>query len=657
MTDAGREARLADVRRAVERVRARSVQAGRLVVGDRRGLALLLGSLCYIAVLTRVGIFITDTYTTANAFVALTEGRLGIERAVFGPSLDTPGMHVVDGQLYGRNYGQLVLSLPTYWLLEGVSLIADLRIALVAGWSLALLWFSVVLGRLLDHQRAFTLGGSAVALVLFLANVAVATPLPAEIVPVLAMQLTSVVAGALSAVVVYRLVGWLATPRTGVVAGVLLVLATPIGFWAPIPKRHVFTTLCVLLALFAFAKSRDPGTPRRNLVHGGAYAATALLAWIHAPEALVLFTALVVADLVSSPAARYRALPVVGGIFALALLPFFLTNLLIAGNPFVPPRLLASFDAADVASGVVDPGTGSGEQPPDPSGGGSDPNGSGSDASDGRVVGLLTRLFEAVVTAGTTFVGLLLGGIETARTQTSALYRTFVRSGYVVANSAASEEAINLSVLESAPILGGLVAAPFAAVQRLLESRLSANIDHQRLRDPRPATVLAIVVFTLLFTLLYAERLPLHAQVTVRYLLPLYAVGIVGLVLLTPIDRVCRTKTRTFAWATAGGVLIGGQVVAGFVLSQGLALGEAFQFHALAGLGLASVLAVGVIATPYTERFDRPVAGALGLATAGAVVFSVLVVTAYAPGLGRYPVDGGQLLPIVRVLADLLSAV
>ena len=649
MTEAGRETGLADVRRAIDRVRSHSLRAGRFVVGDQRGLAVFLGTLCYIAVLTRVGIFITDTYTTANAFVALTEGHLGIERAVFGPSLGTPGMHVVDGQFYGRNYGQLVLSLPMYWLLEGVSLIADLRIALVAGWSLTLLWFSVVLGRLLDHQRAFTLGGSAIALVLFLANVAVATPLPETVVPVLAMQLTSVLAGALAAVVAYRLVGWLATPRTGVVAGVLLVLATPIGFWAPIPKRHVFTTLCVLLALFAFAKSRDPETPRRDLVHGSAYAVTALLAWIHAPEALVLFTALVVADLVSAPASRYRALPVVGGVFVLALLPFFVTNFLIAGNPFVPPRLLESFDPAGVGSSVVDPGSGNGAQP-------SDPSGDGSDASDGGVVGLLTGLFDAVVTAGATFIGLLVGGIETATARTSDLYRTFVRSGYVVADSAASEEAINLSVLESAPILGGLVAAPVAAAQRLLSSRLSVDIDHQKLREPGPATALAIAVFTLLFTLLYVERLPLHAQVTVRYLLPLYAVGVVGLVLLAPIDRVCRTERSTFAWALAGGVLIGGQVVAGFVLSQELALGEAFQFHALAGLGLASVLAVSAIATPYTERFDRLVAGALGLTTAGTVVFSLLVVTAYAPGLGRYPVDGGQLLPILRVLADLLNA-
>jgi hypothetical protein len=602
------------------RAREIATRAGRFVVDDRRGLAIFLGALCYIALLTRVGIFITDTYTTANAFVALTEGRLAIERVVYGNSLYTPGMHVVDGRFYGRNYGQLVLSLPIYWLLRGVSLLADLRIALVGLWSLLLLWLAIVLGRILDYRRAFTLGGSAFALVLFVANVAVATPIPESIVPVLAMQLTSVLTGALTAVVAYRLVAWLATPRSGVIAGVLVVLATPISFWAPIPKRHVFTTLCVLLALFAFAKSRNPETPRRDLVHGGAYAATALLAWIHAPEALVLFTALLVADLVSSPRARYRALPIVGGVFVLALVPFFVTNLLIAGNPFVPPRLLKTFDLAD-QSGVIDPGSGTESRGGNSGGGGTsgsgnsgDPttptareSGDSSDSGSSGIVRMLVALIDAIVATGAAFLGLLVGGFETATNQWGDLYRTFVRSGYVVSKRGASTETINLSVLESAPVLGGLLVAPLVAVTH----RTRLRFDRKRLQQPGPATGLAMGLFGVLFALLYIERLPLHAQVTVRYLLPLYAVGIVGLVMLAPIRRVCQREVQTFAWTTAGGVLVGGQLLATVVLSMELAVGEAFQLHALAGLILAGILAISAAVTPYSDRADRVVAATL----------------------------------------------
>ncbi|QSG06067.1 hypothetical protein [Halapricum desulfuricans] len=638
-------------------------RAGRLVFGDRRGLALFLGSLCYIALLTRVGVFITDTYTTANAFVALTEGRLAVTEVVYGPSLDTPGMSVVDGTHYGRNYGQLVLSLPMYWLLRGLDLVADLRIALAGAWSLVVLALGLVLGRIYERRQAFAIGASALALVLFVANVTVATPIPDRLVPLLAMQLTGVLAGAMTAVVAYRLVGWLASPHAGVLAGVLVVAATPVGFWSPIPKRHVFSTLLILLALFAFARSRDPETPRRALVHGGAYAATGVLAWIHAPEALVVFVALVLTDLVTSPPSRYRALPAVIGAFLLSLFPFFVTNLLIAGHPFVPPRLLSVFDVTGPdGSAIVDPSGGTDA----PSGGTDDPSGGGGSGSDssgtdgtepsGRgplfgLIGALGGLYDAIATATGTFVSLLVGGVETARTRTDQLVQTFVRSGYVFNRAAASDEAINLSVLESAPVLGALVSVPLAVLDRRF------NLSVHRLRQPGPATLLALTLTAVVFTLVYVDRLPLHAQLTVRYLLPLYALGVIALAWVTPVRRAFETYTATFWWVTAGSVLLGGQLLLAVVVGSDLALGEAFQLHALLGLGLAAVLAASTATAAISERFDRAVAVSLALTTAASVVFSLFAVTAYGGALGKYNTGGSQLLPIVRVLADLISIV
>lgn len=634
-------------------------RAGRIVFGDLRGLALFLGALCYIAVLTRVGIFINDTYTTANAFVALTEGRLWVAEPFYGQSLDTPGMKVVDGRAYGRNYGQLALSLPAYWLLRGLDLVADLRIALAGAWSLLLLALSLVVGRLLDQRRAFALGGSGLALVLFIANVAVATPIPDRIVPMLAMQLTSILAGALLVVLTYRLVALVVARRAGIVAGVLVVFATPIPLWAPIPKRHVFTTMLVVLGLFAFAKSRDPETDRRYLVHSSAYAAAGLLAWIHAPEALVLFTAILLADLVTSPPARYRAIPTVAAVFLVSLLPFFLTNSLIAGNPIVPTRLLRSAEAVDIGTGTGGgsggSGGGGGGGPPtsDPSSGnGTTPVEPGDSGGPGPLT-ILRGLLDGVIAAFSVFVGLLGEGIDTIRNRTGQLYRTFVRSGYVSPHTPASDQPINLAVVESAPVLGALVALPAAALASW--SRPESVFD--RLRRPAPATALALGLFAALFTVMYARRLPVHAQLTVRYLLPLYVVSVVAIAWLLPIERACREHTRTLAWSLAGGILLGGQVLVVLVHQFGLALGEAFQFHALLGLGLAIALGASTLVAVFTERLDRIVAVLLGFTAAATAVFSLLIVTAYASGLGKYPVDGGQLLPIVRMLGDLVGAV
>lgn len=632
-----------------EALRARLVAT---VFGDRIGLALFLGALCVLFTFTRVGIFITDTLTTANAFVALTEGHLAVTEPFYGTNLDTPGMFVVDGNHYGRNYGQLVASLPAYVLLRAVGVVADLRIALVGGWSLGLLALSVVTGRVLDQPRVFAIGGSGAALALFGLNVAVATPLPARMVPILALQLTSIVAGALLAVVVYRLLRYLASQRVGLVAGVLVILATPIGFWAPIPKRHVVTTLIAFVAFLAFAKSRSNDQPRRTVFHAGAYVMAGFLAWIHAPEAFVLLITLLVADIVSSPPERLRALPVVAGAFVVSLIPFFVTNYLLTGNPIYPPRFQTGFGVDLPAEQLRDnPG---GEDPSAEDGGGGgggDGGGGGGGTGTDGPERIILPFIGDLLSPFLTFNNRLKLGLETVWYNTEQITRTFLRSGYVSTNPSAQGEAINLSMLESSPLLGALV----SPLVHVVESRPEIRSIGKRLRRPGGATAFALALYTVLFTLLYIPQLPIHAQVTVRYLLPVYAVGVVGVVWCPPIRRALERHLRTFAWVTAGSVLVGGQLLVVTFVALELALGEAFQFYALLGLLLAGAIAVSSFLTVLTDRADRLLVATIGVTTAAVTVFSLLVVTAYASSIGTYPSGGEQLLPIVRVLADLLS--
>jgi hypothetical protein len=642
-----------DVELASLRARTLSV-----VFGDRRGLALFLASACALFLFTRVGIFITDTFTTANAFAALTEGSLAVSEPLYGDSLESPGMSLVDGNYYGRNYGQLVFSLPAYALLRGLALVADLRIALVAGWSLGLLALSLVVGRVLDRRWICALLGSSFTLALFLLNVAVATPIPGRIVPVLALQLTSVAAGAFLAVVAYRLVAFLATPRVGVVAGLLVVFATPVGFWAPIPKRHVFTSLLALLAFFAFAKSRDDAQPHRKYYHAGAYATSGLLAWTHAPEAMALFVALVVADVVTSPLSRARALPVIVGGFLLSLLPFVVTNLLVTGGPLKPPRFIGTVEGLDAGSGSGSSGGGAGGGG-DP-GGGSGGSGTGT-AGDGQWLPFKIPFFAKSIAIVQAFAWQVESGLNVAWYQTERFTQTFVRSGYVISHSRAVGEAVNLSVLESAPVLGGIVSPAVGGVAAKVtgtrERQLSTDSIATALRRPAPATGLALGLHVLLISAMSLPKLPLHAQITVRYLLPAYVAGVILLVLSPPVRRALDEHARTFGWALAGGALIGSQLLVVALVRMRPGLGEAFQFHAAIGLVLALAVAVGTLLAVLTDHGDKVLAAVLGIATASTAVFTFLIVTGYASSIGTYPNGGDQLLPVVRVLADILSLV
>jgi hypothetical protein len=124
---------------------------GRVVFGDRLGLALFLGTVCFAAVYWRAGLFITDNATLVRTLEAVADGRLWIEPAT-GDYFDAPGTIVVDGLVYGRNYGQIVLALPFLWVLEALDAVADLRVALTALWHLALYALLVQSGRLQDRR-------------------------------------------------------------------------------------------------------------------------------------------------------------------------------------------------------------------------------------------------------------------------------------------------------------------------------------------------------------------------------------------------------------------------------------------------------------------------------------------------------------------------
>lgn len=605
----------------------RRAQVLTVLFGDRRGLALFLGSLAFLFTITRLGVFITDTNTIANAFVALTEGHLPVERVVYGPTIESPGMSRIGGDWYGRNYGQLVFSLPAYALITAISAVADLQIAIAAAWSLLLLALALQVGRCLDRDVLFSVVGAVSALVLFVGNIAFATPVDPVLRHMLALQFTSMLAGAAIAVVVYRLVATLTTARRGLVTGGLILLATPIGFWSPIPKRHVFTTLFVVIAIYALVRSRTARTDRRRFFHAGGYGAAGLLAWVHAPEGLVLFVSLLVIDVITQPAVNRQYLGTVAAGFTVSLVPMLVTNLLVVGDPFVPPRLLRS---GDVIRSIAEP-------------------------AGVAMAGFHTDLLEKVLSVAMVFGNLLLGGVSTIVEHPEQVYHTFVRSGYVAASSWVEEEAINLSIAESAPLVAGILAIPAVALTRARRSGLS--LPEGRPTGPKATAGVFLAVFGLLLTLVYIERLPLHAQVTVRYLLPLFALGTLATMLFTPVGRATTTHTGTFLWALTAGVLLGGQVLLVVVVQLDLAVGEAFQFHALLGLATAGGVLLWTVAATLTERFDRVGAALVGVAAATVVVFSLFVVTAYSGEIGRYPVGGQQALPLLRVVADMVATV
>jgi len=600
---------------------------GRAAFGDRVGLVLFLGSLCFVTLYWRTGLLITDNATLEATLGALAEGRVWIEPAT-GDYLSSPGTGVRDGFVYGRNYGQLALSLPALWGLQALAAVADLHVGLAAVWHLLALAFAVHLGRVLGRRREAAIGGSALVLASFLANVALASQFASVSLPLLALQATAAVAAGFVAVFLYRVVALKQTRRVGVLAGAGAAVAMPVGFWAVVPKRHAFTALACVTLLYLFARSReDPGlaVPRLGTVpayRAGAYAVVGLLTWIHAAEGLFVFLALVAVDVPTAPSNDARTLAVVGAVFVLSLVPTIVTNALVSGDPFRPPRTV-------YGSGLTAPAQG--EAPAEP----------GGSAGGGLLAPLFDTVFAVVPIDWLLFqtTGLVRRGLA-GLAQPADVYRTFVHSSVAGIDQDARFLGVNLAVLEAAPVLGAvgavvLNAAPSRARQ------LYRRVD---------ATDTLALLLAVAFVLLYISRLPLNTMITVRYLLPVYPLGAYLLARSALVNHLIDTHLPAILWSYAGGVLVGGQLLFVVIVVGQYAVAEAARLHAALGLALGGVLAVSCVLAALDERFELPAALALGLAGAAGTVFLLL------SGVHYFSFAGEFVLPVVGAVSDTLAA-
>jgi 4-amino-4-deoxy-L-arabinose transferase-like glycosyltransferase len=597
----------------------------RFVFADRVGAALFFGTLAFVGLYWRIDIFITDTAPVANAVANLADGRFSVIDVPYGAPTD-PGMHVVDGLLYARNYAQVVLATPLVWLLDGVGAIGSVTLFITSAWSLSVLAVARQVSQLLG-RREWTVVGAVLALALFGANALTATTMPSLAHPLLALQFLSMLATGVLVVLLYRILGDLYDRQVGVAGGATALLVTPIGFWAFVPKRHLILAAATAGVVYALLKAHRDGPERRY--RAVAYAVVGVSTWVSAPDALAMFAALVPVDLATGSRDR-RSIATVAGAFAVSLLPFLVTNALISGNPALPPRMLTTYDGTqpviDAVEGVNGPTVGEG---------GVDGSGAGGEGGGGGL-SVLSTVIATGVQAGGVFVRLLTRGVESLDPE--RLFYVVVRSGRIpgVDYSQTGGETIELTILESAPVLGALVAAPL--VGRLGKDRLRASTV--------PADAFAVLSVAT-FGFMYLPRLPLHATITVRYLIPLVPVGVYGVYRLRPVREALSAPRLT---VLAGGtvVIAGGAFAMVAFAGVGDAIGVPMQAHAVANLVVAGVVAAwGVLAV---RRDVDPRVGAVVLGVAvGASTLLVLV-----SGLEYF--GGGRMfvLPIAEVIESLI---
>ena len=615
---------------------------------DPNRLALFFGAISLYALYWRVDVFILDTFAMVNTVAALNRLELAIQPIVFGtPGPYFRGTYVVDGQLFGRNYGLAVAAVPVLWAFRLLTVVAAPRLLLAGGWALTILATGVFAGRALERPRTGRRLGASVALTTFAGNVALARPLPEAVLPLVSLQVVTILSAALLVVLMYEVGRTVASSHVGVFAGVATAVIGPIGFWAPIPKRHTVSALLAFVALYGFYRARRAESPRRRLQYRLVpYIAGALTAWVFSLEGFILVVAVCLTDLLTARDNSPRTLAVVATAFGVALVPFLLTNFLISGNPLQPPMMLPSWGgqalpttgstpAAEQVAASGQPSTATGTAQP----------GEGLPGAFGQTITALavetTRQFSVILSRGANFATDGLAAIEPSR-----LYHVFVRSGRIpgVDYAQTGGETLELTLLESAPLLAvlGLVPLRITRITRDDLRRLPARLR----AEPVRTTDLFALVYVSVFWVLYLPRLPLHSTITVRYLVPTVPILVYAVCRLQPVRRVV-TETAPLLAATAVTSAVGLTAFFSIALA-GASPGTAMQAHAVVNLAVATaVLGWGV--TADRVRLD-PRVGAVLLGAAVGVTAAFLLLSGV-----EYLGHGRQFaLPVSRLFETLI---
>jgi len=654
----GERPSVATLRRTVERGRAG-------LFGDAGGLVVFLTAVVVLWGLWRVDFLLNDSATVGNVLVNVADGHLAVTESPYALTAgEQPGLVAVDGQFYGRNYGQIYLAVPFLWSLDAVAGLVDLRLLLAAGWSLALLALARAVARLRDRP-VLADAGAVIAVGAFAASALVATDMgwlqrPR---PLVALGLSTMLLAATGATALYRLLSWIHGRRVGMAGGLGLVLATPVGFWGSFPKRHVLSATVLVLVVALFAASRT-GTDRRAvLARAGAYAVVGLFASVHAFEAVFTFAVLVPLDVLTAPTNDRRTLAVVLVVFAVSLVPMLVTNTAISGNPMKPPRKLVgvdgglSLDPAEAPIGDAGAGSAGGES--SGTGGGTDggptPGDGSGQSGDGIPFVWVLAPLAPVVDRFFWILEIMFRSIESglaAATELDRLYHVMVRSGWVpdVRYHLTAYETLELSFLEAFPLSGALLALPSLLVAGV--SRRAGSLrDHLRsgLADPVRQTDLFAASLGLTLFVVYLPELPLFAMITQRYVVLVMPLVLYGVCRLAPVRAALTDHGRLVGGAYAGTLLVGGLALGVTFATLDLARGEAVQLHALLGLGAGVVVALAAVGWPLHRR-DRAVAVGLALAAGTTTLFVV------ASGLVVFT-DGNHALDLVRVVAGLLPTV
>jgi hypothetical protein len=323
----------------------------RYILSDDMSAVFFFASLAFCIALWNVNIVINDEVTLAAQLINLGHGVLSLEmtptRLYEGLSFGASGpllAFTYQGHVYAfYTHALAVFAAPFYALLYIVSATVGIRLFFGCLWSFSIFMVSWLLGRRWGRARLGRDLGVLGGLVLLIINGYFATKLPPlefdQWGALMAIQLFNILATSVIVLLSLRIFArYFADSRIAAFGAAYILVATPITFWAVSAKDHTASVLLIVASIWSLYTYLLDGKTRYRYL---SYVLVGLSFWVRVFDAIPLLIAIVLTDLLTSTG-RVKALITAAVTITLGMVPYFLNNYLLFGNPFLSPVYLSA---------------------------------------------------------------------------------------------------------------------------------------------------------------------------------------------------------------------------------------------------------------------------------------------------------------------------
>lgn len=268
------------------------------------------------------GIILDQFYNLINGSLALKIAKINVDKGIF---------MTIGNNLYGKfSYSLLILSLPTYYILKIMDSLYGAHLFILQLWAAIGGFIIFLLAKIRNMKHAIAWGMTSF-IILLSANMYFFKPIYfPKWGELLSIEFTNIIISSFLILIIFLFFKKFFSEKIALFASLLILFATPIPFYAISLKHHSLTLLLTFLSFYFFYKSYER---KDNKFIYLAYILAGICVWTRILDGSVLLLSLLITDfLIFKRSIKY--ILSISIVILVSLLPFFIFNYLLLGNPF-----------------------------------------------------------------------------------------------------------------------------------------------------------------------------------------------------------------------------------------------------------------------------------------------------------------------------------